>query len=199
MCTGTAVPWSQGDPEPNCFTYPKGVQCCLEAVKSFADESTADIIVVEDIPNNSPCSLGTDNHYCTTDDSCVELEVEDCTVYCQDEYACRSAEFSDSVVSCYGKTSCYGSVFHRSEVTCSKDKYSPCSYSKFHASAVVCENTGDYFGSCNFATFEPCSCCDGPDCPTGIASCSGSGLQGFCSSIHLGKTCKEWGNPACNA
>ena len=150
------------------------------------------------VTSDATCSLRSDHHYCTADDSCVELEVEECTVYCQDEQACKSAEFADSVVSCYGGSSCYGAEFHRSEVSCLKEKDWPCKYSDFLASAVVCENNNGS-NSCFYSTFDPCSCCDGPDCPSGIASCSGSGLQAFCSSIHLGKTCKEWGNPACNA
>ena len=172
-----------------------GNPACTD-ISTERNDSTSEVHAID--TSDATCSLRSDHHYCTADDSCVELEVEECTVYCQDEQACKSAEFADSVVSCYGGSSCYGAEFHRSEVSCLKEKDWPCKYSDFLASAVVCENNNGS-NSCFYSTFDPCSCCDGPDCPSGIASCSGSGLQAFCSSIHLGKTCKEWGNPACNA
>jgi hypothetical protein len=29
-CTTNAVPWAEGDPEPNCYEYPTNIQCCID-------------------------------------------------------------------------------------------------------------------------------------------------------------------------
>ena len=165
-----------------------------EAAHVVDDVVEDDPAVVIDAPEPT-CSLGADLTTCTTDASCTELEVENCSMYCRDEYACRDTKFFDSVVACFGRRSCLRGTFQRSQVTCSKDKGSPCFGSNFYASAVTCE---DGSSSCWYADFDECSCCDGPDCPDDIPKCSGSGLQDFCLSPFLGKTCKDWGNPACN-
>eukprot|EP00563_Minutocellus_polymorphus_P002529 CAMPEP_0181040278 /NCGR_PEP_ID=MMETSP1070-20121207/10959_1 /TAXON_ID=265543 /ORGANISM="Minutocellus polymorphus, Strain NH13" /LENGTH=539 /DNA_ID=CAMNT_0023118269 /DNA_START=674 /DNA_END=2289 /DNA_ORIENTATION=+ len=196
-CAGTSVPWSQGDPEPNCFAYPKGVQCCLEAVKSLTDDSKA-IVIVEDIPK-APCSLSEDVVVCSsTDRDCSSFIIDSCSVYCQDESSCQDTDINASSVECVGKRSCYGASFHQSDITCSKQDWYSCQDAEFFASAVTCE---DGYSTCDEDMFYPCSCCKSlsPDCHAEPCFDRMTGTSDkFCSSLFLGKSCKAWGNPICD-
>lgn len=145
--------------------------------------------------SSSSCSLGEEVAVCDSNDrGCNESEIDNCSVYCFD--ACENAEISHSTVECVGQGSCRGATFRQSDVSCSERQEYSCSQATFVASAVSCG--ADSF-TCAGTAFDPCSCCDGSGCPSSIPRCSDSGLQDFCSSTLLGKSCKEWGNPACDA
>jgi len=194
-CTGTSVPWSQGDPEPNCFAFPKGVQCCVETDSVPMGEST--LIIIEDIPK-APCSLGEDLVVCSSSDrDCSSFIIDSCSVHCQDERSCQDTDINASTVECVGQSSCSSATFHRSDVTCSDQKDYACMSAKFFASAVTCL---DGFYTCSEDGFYPCFCCKSlsPDCHAEPCFDRMTGTaDSFCSSTFLGKTCKDWGNPIC--
>jgi len=171
--------------------------------KEWGNPACDGIAVTEPSPPlhpSSSCSLQEEIAICNSDRHCNRLQVDNCSVYCQ-ERTCEATEFFDSTVECIQDLSCKRAIFHRSEVLCSELGYSVCGgNSKFIASKVICEDGWETCGSYGTkASFDPCSCCNGPRCPDGVPRCSGSGLHDFCSSTYLGKTCKDWGNPACNA
>ena len=157
-CTGTSVPWSPGDPEPNCFVYHKSIQCCIEEPKSVQNKvnDSQAIVVVEDIPK-APCSLGEDVVVCSSSDrDCNSFFIDSCYVYCQDENACKDTDINASTVECVGERSCYGASFHQSDITCSKQEWYTCRDAEFFASAVTCE---DGYYTCDEDMFYSCSCC----------------------------------------
>ena len=110
-----------------------------------------------------------------------------------DSGACLNANFEDSEVSCSalrGGSSCDGGTFSRTAVTCNGDT---CDGSNFMASAVTCSD----YDSCDSATFDGCSCCNGIGCPSSTSSCTDA--EGFCSLEVNGMTCAALGNPICGS
>lgn len=117
------------------------------------------------------------------------------------EDGCDDETFEDCSVRCNGNAACRGTSFFQSAVDCST---SQCGGSQLYASYVNCTTT--YDATCRGVELFRCSCCDCGSCPDGVPLCFSTG-QGeddpatatldFCSSLYLGRTCKEWGNPAC--
>ena len=118
-------------------------------------------------------------------------------------HSCNFFQATTSQVHCAGQ-SCTSSLFNQSSVTCEaktcsrgpSDFYHEMDpYTMFYTSAVTCER-----GACAISDFTSCSCCDGEGCP--ILDLEGEYLpscyaQDFCSTLFMGKTCAEWGNPVC--
>ena len=126
--------------------------------------------------------------------TCESTVFQNSLVYCI-AGACRNSDFDGSDVSCVegrgDSDSCASSTFHQSKVECYD---SGCGSSVFEASAVIC----DGYSSCDSATFDDCSCCDGTPCPDEIPSCTDDPV-GFCSGREInGLTCAALGNPICN-
>lgn len=67
-----------------------------------------------------------------------------------------------------------------------------CFFSSSAFSAITCDSS-----SCLYLRlYEHCTCCDGDGCPMEAPSCN-EDRDAFCSSMYLGRTCKDWGNPVC--
>jgi hypothetical protein len=116
--------------------------------------------------------------------------------------ACVNANFTDTTVQCFatvGDGSCDGASAYRSMVNCTQ-RYAVftslaevvCSQIDFYASSAQCN-----YGACTNPWFFRCSCCDGLGCPEGVPSCTALPVD-FCSTLYIGRTCKDWGNPVCN-
>jgi hypothetical protein len=135
---------------------------------------------------------------CDASNLCAQDAIVDCQVTCDNTGvtsavgACSSSDFSQSDVQCVGGDSCAQTVFNQSKVTCTDVS---CRGVLFYASAVTCEVSS----SCIESFLYDCSCCDSSDnsCPSTVPSCT-TDLVTFCSSVYLGSTCKEWGNPVCD-
>lgn len=106
---------------------------------------------------------------------------------CTDD-ACRSSQLSQSKVLCE-KESCVHMRAFRSTVTCEQGS---CFFSTGAFSAITCDSSSCF----NLHLYEHCTCCDGNGCPMDALSCE-EDRDAFCSSMYLGRTCKEWGNPVC--
>lgn len=133
------------------------------------------------------CSVTCDNSgHDTVPATCEGARFSNSTVTCIEE-ACIDADFVSSDVTCTA-TDCKDSLFDKSVVHCMSGVFT-CRKSKLRASEVKCDTS-----SC--AGVVDCSCCDGRGCPDGSLSCTDNPL-GFCSSKSVGRTCKEWENPAC--
>lgn len=127
-------------------------------------------------------------------ENCNSKTIAGCTIHCIDDGACESAVLEDSVVDCDVTRSCFASTHRRNQVTCAEDT-STCPNSIFVASAVDCQGSS----SCSFSEFYSCSCCtNSAHCPEGVPLCIVSDDR-FCAQLHLGQTCKDWGNPVCDA
>ena len=168
-----------------------------KSCKEWGNPACDEISVTDSIPIHPSlsCSLGEEVAICNADRDCKRLQIDNCSTYCEDR-SCQDTEFTSSTIECVQTMSCNRAKFRQSEVHCSSLEQMTCYGAEAEASVVTCE---DGLNTCTGMSFDACSCCDGPDCPRGTPRCSGSGLQEFCSSTYLGKTCKEWGNPACNA
>jgi len=111
--------------------------------------------------------------------------------------ACRNSDFTNAEVTCFkgrdeNDDSCDGSTFRQSTVACYDDG---CDNAIFEASEVICSS----YSSCDSATFDDCSCCDGNGCLSGVPSCTNDPV-GFCSGREInGVTCAVRGNPICRA
>lgn len=145
--------------------------------------------------------------------SCAQSSFTDCTVDCTNTVAgsvetCQAVSFAGgstatcadggcqnakaeggTTVACSGDDSCLRLQTNQSTIECLGDS---CNSAQFHASAVYCEA----YSACSSARYFTCSCCDGyaSNCG-GLPSCEAA--ADFCSNTFLGRTCKEWGNPAC--
>ncbi|CAB9507493.1 expressed unknown protein [Seminavis robusta] len=148
----------------------------------------------------STCSEGVDTVWCTDEQTCDSLQVSNCTVLCGQESCGGTSVFEHSVVSCVVQDdvyeSCESATFNRSYVELLGSECRECS---FWFSAVT---TNGPFGSYSYSRpeFGPCTCCDdiGDDdhCPPNVPSCQEDPVA-FCSTVELGRTCQEWGNPVC--
>ena len=108
--------------------------------------------------------------------------------------ACQNSQMQgSSTVTCTGTDTCKNSRANQSKIDCLD---SACDSAQFHSSAVFCEQGLACGGS---TVFQACTCCDGYSISCdGATSCTADPV-GFCSSTFLGRTCAEWGNPACTA
>ena len=119
--------------------------------------------------------------------SFTDMGVVECTS------ACQSSTFANSqAVTCSGTLGCFGSLFTNSTIDCKNDG---CRYSTFHKSKVDCPSTDDCNGSsfyscavaCGFLScranpfFDPCTCCDGSNCPGDVSRCT----RDFCFSRNI--------------
>ena len=146
-------------------------------------------------------------------DSCAQVSLSACTgVNCTNTVAgsvttCQAALFNDvsnvtcvdgacqntrvqgsSTASCSGTDTCINVQVNQSKIDCLE---AACESAQFHSSAVYCED----YSTCTTSLFFTCSCCDGYSTICGNQpSCQ---AVAFCSDLFLGRTCKEWGNPAC--
>ena len=122
--------------------------------------------------------------------SCEASAMQDSLVYCI-AGACRNSDFAAADVTCVdgreGIDSCASTKFRQSKVSCFG---SSCANSIFEASQVLC----DGFYSCDSATYDDCSCCDGSKCPTEVLSCDDDPVT-FCSGRFV--DCAALGNPMC--
>ena len=146
----------------------------------------------------------TDLHGTFQDAACYGAKFTNSHVGCSSKFDCLSATVNASVVDCGGEQSCFGTsasgleaTFEKSVVTCSGPNSCGGSVT-FKTSAVTCEAANNAT-ACNSESIrlEECSCCDGEHCPSegNVPSCKD---PSFCSTVYLGKTCAEWGNPVCD-
>ena len=154
------------------------------ATSSRSLQSTCSLGVLED-PVICQASLG----------NCGGKDIASCNLRCEDDSACQSSTLQESDVECQVVRSCASTTHRRNAVTCQANGQT-CPNSSFFASAVECAGGSACFGS----RFYTCSCCkESAFCPEGVPLCTAtSGLTEFCSTLYLGQTCKDWGNPICD-
>ena len=106
---------------------------------------------------------------------CNYVQVEESELICHS--GCQSIKNAkNSIVKCHGNDACGGG-------------------SVFTASAVLCVTEN----SCKGATFDFCSCCDGPGCNSaGVKSCV-TDTTGFCAETTSGDSCASYGDPICGS
>ena len=149
-----------------------------------------------DFTNSEVICNNEDIHGTFQDAACYGAAFANSNVGCSSSYDCLSSTSKNSVVNCDGENSCFGSSgvaskFAKSIVNCSGSK--SCGGSViFTTSAVTCGDTTCEGGNIQM---DDCSCCDGPQCPGEIPNCTD---PEFCSSVYMGKSCAEWGNPICD-
>ena len=132
--------------------------------------------------------------YCDNKDNaastrvCQSATFSNSLVYCE-AGACQTSSFTNTVVTLVSSSSGDDSTFTRSSVACSGDS---CDRARFISSEASCPS----FDSCDNASFDECSCCDGTGCPSTAPSCS-SDVATFCSRTLAGQQCSQLGNPVC--